>query len=78
MSIDFNFKKILLGNNVSHAHNKERRKFKSNLQKKKIFIPGLNDFITVKCPVSMVKSLVKNTNIIKNLTNTYGKEGKRK
>ena len=78
MSIDFKFKKILLGNNVSHAHNKERRKFKSNLQKKKIFIPGLNDFINVKCPVSMVKSLVKNTNIIKNLTNTYGKEGKRK
>ena len=30
--------KILLGNNVSHAHNKTKRSFVPNIQKKKINI----------------------------------------
>ena len=52
--------KILFGNNVSHAHNKTRRKFKANMQKKKLFIKELNDFVLVKLPVSSIRSLSKN------------------
>lgn len=60
MSIDLKYKKILFGNNVSHAHNKTRRKFKANMQKKKLFIKELNDFVLVKLPVSSIRSLSKN------------------
>ena len=59
MAIDLKFKKILFGNNVSHAHNKTRRKFKSNMHKHKIFLQGSNSFITIKCPVSVLKSIGK-------------------
>lgn len=63
MNIDLKYKKILFGNNVSHAHNKTRRKFKSNMQKKRIYLKDMNDFITVKCPVSSIRSLSKNKNL---------------
>ncbi len=59
MAIDIKFKKILFGNNVSHAHNKTRRKFKSNVHKYKFFLQEYNSFITIKCPASMMRSIEK-------------------
>jgi large subunit ribosomal protein L28 len=40
-------KKSRSGNNVSHAHNKTKRKFKANLQKKTLVINGKKVRITV-------------------------------
>lgn len=59
MPIDIKIKKILFGNNVSHANNKTRRKFKANSHKQKIFIEELNRYITVKAPISIIRSIEK-------------------
>ncbi len=40
-------KKVMYGNNVSHAHNKTRRKFDVNLQKKTFWVDSLNKSITL-------------------------------
>lgn len=47
------------GNNVSHAHNKTRRRFMPNLQKKRIWIPEENKWITVKATAKALKTLDK-------------------
>ena len=41
-------KKPMFGNNVSHAHNKSRRRFNVNLQKKKFWLPEENRFVTLR------------------------------
>jgi large subunit ribosomal protein L28 len=41
-------KKPMFGNNVSHAHNKTRRRFNVNLQRKKFWLPEENRFITLR------------------------------
>ncbi|MEE3302004.1 MAG: 50S ribosomal protein L28 [Candidatus Neomarinimicrobiota bacterium] len=41
-------KKVMYGNNVSHAHNKTRRKFDVNLQKKTFWVDSLNKSITLR------------------------------
>ena len=38
----------MYGNNVSHAHNKTRRKFDVNLQKKTFWVDSLNKSITLR------------------------------
>ena len=52
-AIDMRIKKILFGNNVSHAHNKTRRKFKSNSHVYTICLPE-GGVLKVKCPASML------------------------
>lgn len=47
------------GNNVSHAHNKTRRRFLPNLQKKRIWIPEEKKFITVLATAKALKTLDK-------------------
>lgn len=37
----------MFGNNVSHAHNKTRRRFNINLQKKRFWLPDEKRFITL-------------------------------
>lgn len=49
----------MVGNNVSHAHNKTRRRFLPNLQKKRIWIPEEKRFITVKATAKALKTLDK-------------------
>ncbi|MGY8953261.1 MAG: 50S ribosomal protein L28, partial [Flavobacteriales bacterium] len=39
-------KKAMSGNNVSHAMNRTRRKFKPNLQVKKFFVPTEDKWVT--------------------------------
>lgn len=41
-------KRPMSGNNVSHAHNKTRRRFIPNLFKKKFWVESLKKFITLK------------------------------
>lgn len=48
------------GNHVSHAHNKTKRRFLPNLQKKRIWVSELNRFITVKLTAKGIKTLQKN------------------
>ncbi|MCJ7554768.1 MAG: 50S ribosomal protein L28 [Ignavibacteriaceae bacterium] len=47
------------GNNISHAHNKSKRRFLPNLQKKRIWVQELNRFVTVKLSTSAIKTINK-------------------
>lgn len=49
----------MYGNNVSHAHNKTRRRFLPNLQKKKIWLADEKRFVTVKLTARAIKTLDK-------------------
>ena len=44
---DVTGKKPMFGNNVSHAHNKTRRRFNVNLQKKRFWLPDEKRYITL-------------------------------
>ena len=44
---DVTGKKPMFGNNVSHAHNKTRRRFNINLQRKKFWLADEKRFITL-------------------------------
>lgn len=50
---------VMYGNNVSHAHNKTRRRFLPNLQKKRIWIAEEKRFITLKLTTRAIKTLDK-------------------
>jgi large subunit ribosomal protein L28 len=41
-------KKPMVGNNVSHANNKTKRRFCPNLQKHRIWVESLKKFITLR------------------------------
>jgi len=51
--------KALVGNNVSHAHNKTKRRFMPNLQKKRIWIPEEKRWVTMKITAKALKTLDK-------------------
>jgi large subunit ribosomal protein L28 len=51
--------KMMYGNNVSHAHNKTRRRFLPNLQKKRIWLPEEKKFVTLKLTARAIKTLDK-------------------
>lgn len=45
------------GSSISHAHNKSKRRFLPNLQKKRIYVQELNRFVTVKMTAKALKSI---------------------
>ena len=49
--------RISLGNNVSHAHNKTKRNFVPNLQKKSIYSDILNQMVRLKISTKAIKSI---------------------
>ena len=49
----------MFGNNVSHAHNKSRRRFNINLQKKKFWLPDENRYVTLRVSTSGMKIIDK-------------------
>ncbi len=53
-------KKPITGNNISHAHNKTKRRFLPNLQKKKIWVQELNRYVTIKLSTSAIRTINKN------------------
>lgn len=52
-------KKAMVGNNVSHAMNKTKRKFNANLMKKRFYIPEEDKWITLKVSASALKNINK-------------------
>ena len=63
-------KKVMSGNNVSHAKNKTKRKFIPNLQNVKLFSKILNKFINMKISVRALKTVEKNGGLDDYLTKT--------
>lgn len=53
-------KRPRVGNNVSHANNKVKRRFNPNLQKKKFYIPEEDRWVTIRVSVSMLRTINKN------------------
>lgn len=51
--------KPLVGNNVSHANNRTKRRQYPNLQYKKIFIPELNKEVRVKLSAKTLKAVTR-------------------
>ena len=50
-------KKAISGNNVSHAMNKTKRKFKPNLQTKRFFVPSEGNWVTLKVSASGIRNI---------------------
>jgi len=48
------------GNNVSHANNKNKRKFYPNIQTKKFYIPEEDKWVTLKVSTSTMRTINKN------------------
>ena len=63
-------KRVMSGNNVSHAKNKTRRKFIPNLQNVKLFSKTLNKFINMKISVRALRTVEKNGGLDEYLTKT--------
>ncbi|MCO6359936.1 large subunit ribosomal protein L28 [Roseivirga pacifica] len=57
---DITGKKVQVGNNVSHANNKTKRKFYPNLQKKRFYIAEEDKWITLKVSTSAIRTINKN------------------
>lgn len=53
-------KKVMSGNNVSHAKNRTKRKFYPNLITKKFYIPEEDTHITLKICTSALRTINKN------------------
>ena len=66
---DVTGKKPMFGNNVSHAHNKSRRRFNINLQKKKFWLPDENRYVTLRISTRGMRVIDKKgiTRVIKDL-----------
>ena len=66
---DVKGKKPMFGNNVSHAHNKSRRRFNVNLQKKKFWLPDENRYVTLRISTRGMRVIDKKgiTKVVKDL-----------
>jgi len=53
-------KRPQVGNNVSHANNRTKRKFYPNLQKKRFYIPEEDKWISLKVSTSAMRTINKN------------------
>ena len=52
-------KKVMVGNNVSHANNKTKRKFYPNLQTKKFFVPETGETVILKVSTKAIGTINK-------------------
>ena len=50
-------KGVLTGNNVSHAHNKTRRRFLPNVQKTSVFSESLGESIRVRLTAGALRTI---------------------
>ena len=53
-------KRTRVGNNVSHANNKTKRKFMPNLQTKTFYVPESDQWIRLKVSTSAIRNINKN------------------
>ena len=56
---DFTGKGVQTGNNVSHAHNKTRRRYLPNLQKASLLSDALGETIQVRLSTRAIKTIEK-------------------
>ncbi|GAA4847647.1 50S ribosomal protein L28 [Algivirga pacifica] len=56
---DITGKRVRVGNNVSHANNKTKRKFSPNLHKKRFYIPEEDKWITLKVSTTALRTINK-------------------
>ena len=52
-------KRVMSGNNVSHANNRTKRRFYPNLQKKRFYVPEEDKWITLKLSSKAIKNINK-------------------
>ena len=52
-------KKAMVGNNVSHAMNKTKRKFNANLIKKRFYLPEEDKWVSLKVSTYALKNINK-------------------
>ena len=52
-------KKVMVGNNVSHAKNKTKRRFYPNLQTKKFFVPETGETVILKVSTNAIRTIDK-------------------
>jgi large subunit ribosomal protein L28 len=52
-------KRPVSGNNVSHSNRKTRRRFLPNLQKKRFFVPELDEWVQLRVSTSAMRSINK-------------------
>ncbi|MFO7256715.1 MAG: 50S ribosomal protein L28 [Bacteroidota bacterium] len=53
-------KRPRVGNNVSHANNKTKRRFYPNLQVKRFYVPEEGRWVTLKLSTKAIKTINKN------------------
>jgi large subunit ribosomal protein L28 len=53
-------KRPRVGNNVSHANNKTKRRFYPNLQKKRFYIAEEDRYVTLRVSTSALRTINKN------------------
>ena len=52
-------KRPTVGNNVSHAHNKTKRRFLPNLHKKRIWVPSEQRYVTLRVSARGLRTIDK-------------------
>ena len=52
-------KRAMVGNNVSHAMNRTKRKFNVNLVKKRFYLPDEDKWLTLRVSTSALKNINK-------------------
>ena len=52
-------KKVMAGNNVSHAKNRTKRKFYPNLHTKKFFVPETKEWVILKVSANALRTINK-------------------
>ena len=60
---DFTKKGVLAGNNVSHAHNKTRRRFLPNMQRVSLFSDRLGQMVRVRLSARAIRTIEHNGGI---------------
>ena len=72
---DVTGKEPMFGNKVSHAHNKSRRRFDVNLQKKRFWLPDEKRFVTLKVSTRGMRTIDKKG--IRKVVNELRAQGKK-
>ena len=52
-------KRPTVGNNVSHSNRKTKRRFLPNLQKKRFYVPEVDQWVTLKVSTQAIRTIDK-------------------
>jgi large subunit ribosomal protein L28 len=67
---DFTQKGVMAGNNVSHAHNKTRRRFLPNMQRVSLYSDRLREMVRVRLSTRAIRTIEHNGGLDAFLLNT--------